>query len=161
VPGEQLGDGPPVGAERPLGHGVPLQLDQADPVLGQRPGAAAQDLELETLDVDLHARHPAAADQRVDRDHPGLDRGFGVQAVAGVPAGGEPADRARSADSGLSTRSRASAGTKAGQRAARTLSELSKFTQPGVGDDPHPTLTLMFACCAAMVAGKRFAAAAP
>ena len=41
--------------------------------------------------------------------------------------------RARSADSRLSTRSRASAGTASGQRAARTLSELSKFTQPGVG----------------------------
>lgn len=38
------------------------------------------------------------------------------------------------------------------EAAARTLSELSKFTQPGVGDDPHPTLILMFACCTAMVA---------
>jgi len=38
------------------------------------------------------------------------------------------AARARSADSRLSTRSRASAGPASGQRAARTLSELSKFT---------------------------------
>jgi hypothetical protein len=33
-----------------------------------------------------------------------------------------------------------------GQRATRTLSELSKLSHPGVGESPHPTFTLMPEC---------------
>jgi hypothetical protein len=37
-------------------------------------------------------------------------------------------------------------GTISGQRAALTLKELSKFSQPSVGVAPHPTFTFIFEC---------------
>jgi hypothetical protein len=47
----------------------------------------------------------------------------------------------KSADRGPRKSVPASIALIPGQRATRTLSELSKLSHPGVGDAPHPTLT--------------------
>ncbi|HEX4830139.1 MAG TPA: hypothetical protein VH478_03485 [Trebonia sp.] len=70
--------------------------------------------------------------------------GHGIRAAALAKRTLPPrAMAASSADFGARNPVRRSASEIAGQRATRTLTELSKFSQPGVGDEPHPTFTLM------------------
>jgi hypothetical protein len=60
---EQLGDRAAIGTDSEPRHFVPLDLDQADPPAGQRTGCAAQDVDLGSFDVYLHASDVAVPDQ--------------------------------------------------------------------------------------------------
>src|SRR5438105_2169167 len=50
---------------------------------------------------------------------------------------------ANSADIAVTSPNACNTGKMAGQRATRTLRELSKLSHPGVGERPHPTFTRM------------------
>ena len=68
VVGDQLSGRSAVVADGPCEHPVPPDLDQADPVVGKCAGGAAQHVDLEPFDVDLHTHHPPVPHQRVKSD---------------------------------------------------------------------------------------------
>jgi hypothetical protein len=69
---------------------VSFELHQSDAVLGQRASAASEHIDLETLDIDLHANYVAIANQRIDRDQLGLDWTVWIKAINRVQTCGEP-----------------------------------------------------------------------